>query len=264
MTDTLTAAIDNEAWVDKPVWIDLSSSDPAGSREFYSKLFGWQVEVNPDPQYGGYALARIGGKDVAGIGPKMMEQAPTAWSIYLGTRDADALAEKVKTAGGAVIAGPMTVGEQGRMVVFQDPSGAFISAWQPAAMGGMVTGGAGTFGWPELSSRGIDNAVAFYKAAFGWSSRTVPMGEGQAPYTEFWLGEDRIAGGMEMNPMVPPQVPSYWMAYFNVDDVEKSFRMAVDLGAREMVPPIDFPGGRFAIVTDPQGAVFGLLKMAQR
>jgi predicted enzyme related to lactoylglutathione lyase len=264
MTDTLAAAIDQEVWVDKPVWLDLSSSDPAGSRDFYSRLFGWQVEVNPDPLYGGYAVAKLGGKDVAGIGPKMMEQAPTAWSIYLGTRDADALAQKVKAAGGAVIVDPMQVGEQGRMVVFQDPSGAFISAWQPAAMGGMVIGGAGTFGWPELNARGIDKDLAFYKAAFGWSGKTVPMGEGQPDYTEFWLGEERIAGGMEMNPMIPPQVPSYWMAYFTSDNVDSSFKKAIDLGATEMVSPIDFPGGRFAIVTDPQGALFGLLKMAQR
>src|SRR5260221_8809008 len=50
----------------KPIWLDLSSSDPAGSREFYSKLFGWNIEVNPDPQYGGYGMGRIAGKDVAG------------------------------------------------------------------------------------------------------------------------------------------------------------------------------------------------------
>ena len=43
--------------MNKPAWVDLSSSDPEASREFYSKLFGWHVEVNPDPQYGGYALA---------------------------------------------------------------------------------------------------------------------------------------------------------------------------------------------------------------
>jgi predicted enzyme related to lactoylglutathione lyase len=68
---------------------------------------------------------------------------------------------------------------------------------------------------------------------------------------------------MEMNPMVPPQVPSYWMAYFLVDDVEASFRKSLDAGAAEMVSPVEFPGGRFAIVADPQGAVFGLLKRAQ-
>src|SRR2546426_6302890 len=45
----------------KPIWTDLSTSDPAAARDFYAKVFGWKVEVNPDPQYGGYALAKIGG-----------------------------------------------------------------------------------------------------------------------------------------------------------------------------------------------------------
>ena len=62
----------------RPAWVDLSSSDPTGSREFYSKLFGWSVEVSPDPQYGGYAIAQIGGKNVAGIGPSQQPGAPTA------------------------------------------------------------------------------------------------------------------------------------------------------------------------------------------
>ena len=52
----------------KPVWIDLSTSDPAAARDFYARLFGWQVEVDPDPQYGGYAMARLGGKGGLHIG----------------------------------------------------------------------------------------------------------------------------------------------------------------------------------------------------
>ena len=251
--------------VTKPIWIDLSSSDPAASREFYAKLFGWQVEVNPDPQYGGYALAKIGGKEVAGIGPTMMPEAPTAWSVYIWTPDAEELAKKVQAAGGNVIAPPMQVGEQGKMAVFQDPSGAIISAWQPAMMeGGLTDGQPGSFGWAELNSRGLEKAVAFYAAVFGWMSKTSPMGEGQPPYTEFWSGGQRVAGGMEMNPMVPAQVPSYWMVYIAVADVDASFRKAIEAGAQEMLAPQDFPGGRFAILGDPQGASFGLLKMAAR
>lgn len=258
MVDAVAAA------TNKPAWVDLSSSDPAASREFYSKLFGWQVEVDPDPQYGGYALARIGGRDVAGIGPKMMPEAPTAWMAYIGTDDADALADRVKAAGGNVIAPPMEVGDQGRMAVFQDPSGAFISAWQRKAMGGFSTDSPNTFGWAELNARGLDKAVAFYAAVFGWVSKTSEMGEGQPPYTEFLLRGESIAGAMEMNPMVPAQVPSYWMVYFEVSDVDGSFRKATEAGAQEMLAPQDFPGGRFAILTDPQGAVFGLLHTAER
>jgi hypothetical protein len=250
--------------MNKPAWVDLASADPAASREFYSKLFGWQVELNPDPQYGGYAVAKISGKDVAGIGPKMMAEAPTAWTLYIGTSDAAGLAKKVAEAGGQVIAPPMQVGEQGSMAVFQDPSGAFIAAWQPAGMPGFQTGVPNTYGWAELNSRGLGKALPFYRSVFGWVPEETPMGEGQPPYTQFKLGSDEIAGAMEMNPMIPAEVPSYWMAYFSVDDVDASHRKAVGLGAREMLPPADFPGGRFSIVSDPQGAVFGLLKTLPR
>ena len=246
----------------KPAWVDLSSSDAAGSREFYSRLFGWTIEVSPDPQYGGYAIARIGDEDVAGIGPAQSPEAPTAWSLYIGAPDAEEVAAKVKAAGGTVVVPPFDVGGQGRMAVFQDPTGAFISAWQPQAMHGFRSGTRHTFGWAELNSRGIERATPFYNQVFGWTAKTSEMGEGAPPYTEFQLGGTSIAGGMEMNPMVPAEVPSYWMVYFNVDDVDGSLAQAVAAGAKEILGAQDFPGGRFAILSDPQGAVFGLLKMA--
>src|SRR5437868_5152082 len=227
------------AVANKPAWVDLSTSDAQAAREFYSKLFGWKVEVNPDPQYGGYGMANVGGKQVAGIGPQMSPGAPTAWSVYIGTDDADDLAKKVQTAGGTVIAPPFDVGDQGRMAVFQDPTGAFISAWQPRAMSGFPTETPNTFGWAELNSRGIDKAIPFYSEVFGWTTKTSEMGEGQPPYTEFQLGGQSILGGMEMNPMVPAEVPSYWMVYITVDDVDRAFKQATDLGAQEMVAPQD-------------------------
>src|SRR2546427_7374223 len=64
------------AVANKPVWADLSSPDAEGSRKFYSKLFGWNIEVNPDPQYGGYGMARIAGKDVAGVGGQKLPGGP--------------------------------------------------------------------------------------------------------------------------------------------------------------------------------------------
>jgi uncharacterized protein len=242
----------------RPAWIDLASPDVAASGDFYSKLFGWQVAVSPDPQYGGYAMATLDGGDVAGIGPKMGD-APTAWSVYVGTDDAEALGNAVQQAGGTVVMPAFDVGEQGRMAVFQDPSGAFISAWERKAMGGFATSGAGAFGWAELNARGLDRAVPFYQAVFGWTTRTSEMGEGVPPYTEFLVDGESIAGGQEMNPMVPAEVPSYWQVYFMVRDVDAAYEKAIGLGAHEMLAPMDFPGGRFAILGDPQGATFGLL-----
>jgi uncharacterized protein len=247
-----------------PAWVDLSSTDAAASRDYYSKLFGWNVELG-GPDAGGYALAKIGGKDVAGIGPTQSPQGPSAWMVYIGTRDADAVAKKVEAEGGKVIAPPFDVLKSGRMAVFQDPSGAFISAWQPNEMiGAEVTGKEGSYAWAELNARGIDKAKAFYGKVFGWGEKVSPMGEGQGDYTEFKLEGKSIAGGMEMNEMVPKEVPSYWMVYFGADNVDKTHKKAVDLGAKEVLPPQDFPGGRFSILSDPQGAAFGLLRLPQQ
>lgn len=248
----------------KPVWVDLSSPDPAASREFYANLFGWEVTVSPDPQYGGYALAKSDGKDVAGIGPTMAPDSPAAWLIHLGTDDVERVARDVEAAGGRIIAPVMQVGDQGRMAVFQDPTGAFISAWEAGAMSGFAGGAPNAFGWAELSARGIDRAIPFYEQVFGWTHRTSPMGEGQPPYIEFLLDGESIAGGQEMQPMVPAEVPSYWLAYFAVQDVDGTYQRALAAGAREMLPPMDFPGGRFGIVGDPQGAAFGILRMNPR
>ena len=200
---------------------------------------------------------------MAGIGPTQSPEAPTAWMLYIGTSDAEDLAAQVRAGGGTVIAPPFDVGDQGRMAVFQDPSGAFISAWQPAGMNGFHTNAPNTFGWAELNSRGIEKAIPFYNHVFGWTHNTREMGEGMPPYTEFQLGTESVAGGMEMNPMVPALVPSYWLVYFTVDDVDRSFRTAIGAGGQAMLPAHDFPGGRFAILSDPQGAVFGVIKMAE-
>jgi uncharacterized protein len=252
------------AIMNKPAWVDLSSSDAAASRDFYARLFGWQVEVNPDPLYGGYALAKLDGKDVGGIGPKMDPNAPTAWNLYIGTDDIDDLAKRVTAGGGVVAAPPFDVGDQGRMAVFQDPSGAFISAWQGTRMGGFQTEVANSFGWAELNARGVEKALPFYTQLFGWTTKSSEMGEGQPPYNEFQLDGQSVAGAWEMSPMVPPQVPSYWQIYFTVDDVDAAYQKALVEGATEMLSPQDFPGGRFAIVSDPQGASFGLLKTRPR
>ena len=163
----------------KPAWVDLASSDAEASRNFYSKLFGWQVEVNPDPQYGGYGLAKTGGKDAAGIGPKMDPNGPTAWNLYIGTDDIEELTRKVQAAGGTAVMAPFDVGEQGRMAVYQDPAGAFISAWQGTRMGGFQTDASNSYGWAELNARGVDKALPFYQQVFGWTTRQSEMGEGQ-------------------------------------------------------------------------------------
>jgi predicted enzyme related to lactoylglutathione lyase len=244
----------------KPIWIDLATQDAEASQKFYAELFGWRIDVNPDPQYGGYGRALLDGQDVAGIGPAQSPDQPTAWSFYVGTPDADATAKSVESAGGKVISAPFDVGDQGRMAVFQDPVGAFISVWQPTGMGGFQKqGDSASFAWAELNARSRDDALTFYQSVFGWGIRRSELTD-SPDYVEFLVDGESVAGATELNPQSPAGTPNYWLVYFGVDDVDVAFVKATGLGAAEIVAPLDFPGGRFAIVTDPQGAVFGLLK----
>ena len=243
----------------RPTWIDLSSGDAAGSRKFYSRLFDWQIDVNPDPQYGGYGRATLQGRDAAGITPAQAKDQPTAWNFYIHTDDADETARAVEEAGGKVAMKPFDVGDQGRMAVFQDPAGAYISVWQPTTMGGFQAQGSNTFGWAELNARLVDKTLPFYEKVFGWTTKRSPV-PGAPDYIEFQLDGTSVAGATEMPPTAASGTPSHWLVYFDVADIPATFKKAIGLGARELVAPQSYFGGEFAILTDPQGAAFGLFK----
>jgi uncharacterized protein len=248
------------ATLNKPAWIDLAAKDADAERQFYARLFGWYIEVNPDPQYGGYSIARIDGDDVAGIGPAMAPDQPTAWSVYIGSDDLEDLSKRITESGGTVVMAPFDVGDQGRMAVYQDPAGAFISAWQATQMRGFQTQGPNAFGWAEVNARGVDKVIPFYEQVFGWTPKTT--GTGDEAYTEFLVDGESTVGATEMSPVFPPSVPSHWLVYFTVDDVDAAHRKAIEAGARELAAPLDFPYGRMSIVADPEGAAFGLLTLA--
>jgi uncharacterized protein len=246
-----------------PAWVDLSTSDAAAGKTFYSKLFGWQPE-DLGPDAGDYVIFRLDGKQVAALGPVQNPGQPSAWSVYIATDDAAATAKKVRDAGGTVALEPMQVMDQGSMAVFQDPIGAFISVWQPAKMKGFdLTNQPNSFTWAELNARGIEKTKPFYHKVFGWGDKTSPMGEGQPPYTEWQLGGASIGGGMEWSQEMPAGVPPHWLVYFAVTDPDATAKKAAELGGKVNVAPQDFPGGRFAVISDPQGAAFGILRMSQ-
>jgi uncharacterized protein len=248
-----------------PCWVDLASPDLDGSIEFYGALFGWDVPESENAgQTGGYRLAARGGKSTAGMMPQMQEGQPPAWSTYVSVEDADATAEKVKGAGGQVIAEPMDVMELGRMAVFTDPAGAFFGIWQPASFSGAeLINEPGAYSWNELNTRDPDAAKAFYAAVFGWGVREMDMGDA-GTYTMWRLpdadeDDDSIGGMLDMRGRVPDEVPSHWLTYFTVEDRDATEEKAKEMGAEEMMS-MDMEMGRLAILRDPQGAAFGIFQ----
>src|SRR5258708_25354844 len=115
-------------------------------------------------------------------------------------------AKRGEAAGEKINAPVMEVGDQGHMAIIQGPSGAYLGLWQAGKMHGSQSTGVNSMGWAELNARGFNKAEPFYKNLFGWGAKKSPMGEGQpGEYTEFQLHSASIAGGTEMNEMVPAE-----------------------------------------------------------
>jgi predicted enzyme related to lactoylglutathione lyase len=119
----------------------------------------------------------------------------------------------------------------------------------------------GRFVWHELHTGDRAKAIQFYKQLFGWDIKDTPMGPGE-PYGLCFLGGKDMAGITKS--MAPANVPPHWLAYLGVEDVDAAAAKAQKLGAKVVSPPMDIPNvGRFAVVTDPQGAAFALYKHAK-
>ena len=244
-----------------PNWVDLGTPDLTDAKRFYAALFGWTPHVSPQPEAGGYTIFTKGAKAVAGAGPLFGEDQRPAWSTYIATEDADALAAKVESAGGKVLVAPFDVMDQGRMAVFLDQSGAAFSVWQPMAMpGAELFNVSGALSWIELATRDPEGAKAFYGAVFGWEAEDQPIGPGT--YTNWRLGGQLIGGMMPILSEGPSaDLPPRWMVYFAAADADATAERAVKLGGAVSVPPSDLPRGRFAVLTDAQGAAFSVIKL---
>jgi len=109
----------------------------------------------------------------------------------------------------------------------------------------------GRFVWFDLMTPDPKAAPAFYSAVAGWGTQAW---DGAMPYTMWTNGEQPLGGIMEVQ---PPGTPAHWLAYISTPNVDETTKDAEGIGARVLVPPTDIPNvGRFAVLSDPQGAVF--------
>jgi predicted enzyme related to lactoylglutathione lyase len=246
-----------------PSWVDIGT-DVEGAKSFYGSLFGWTGEdAGPPEETGGYGFFMKGDKMVAGYGPQQ-NPGPPVWATYIAVADADATAKKIEAAGGTIVMPAMDVMGAGRMAVFQDAAGGFCSIWQPGEHNGaQLANEPGAFSWNELNSRDVDASIAFYESVFGWTHETHTMEGPIGSYTEWTLDGNTIGGMLPMPPMVPAEVPQFWLVYFAVADLDASLAKAQELGGMKMTDPMQVDAGRFALIMDPQGAALAIIQLAQ-
>jgi len=242
-------------------WVELATPDPGAAKRFYTSLFDWSFVDTPTGPDQVYTRLQLRGKDVGALMEQPKEQraqgVPPNWGSYVTVESADKSAARAKELGGKVLLDPFDVFEYGRMAVIQDPQGAVFSIWEPRQhIGVQVHDEPQSLCWNELYTRDTEGSAKFYTGLFGWRAKTDPGG-----YTEWQVGERATGGMIAIDPQWGP-VPPHWLPYFAVTDCDATVRRTTDLGGRTMMPARDIPNvGRFAILMDPQGAAFAIIKL---
>jgi predicted enzyme related to lactoylglutathione lyase len=240
-----------------PCWVDVTSTDIERTNSFYGALFGWEAQ-DLGEEAGGYTMYRLGGKDVAAASPPMpgSQGIPPHWTTYIASDDADTTATKVRDAGGTVVVEPFDVFDSGRMAIAADPTGATFGIWQAREhIGAQLANEPGTQVWNECHSPDPERAAAFYADVFGCTGEATDLGD-PVPYRTLQVDGRSVAGVWKLQEGEPPN----WTTVFSVAACDDTVAQARQLGAEVVVEPFDIPSiGRYAVVRDPVGAVFGVL-----
>jgi predicted enzyme related to lactoylglutathione lyase len=112
----------------------------------------------------------------------------------------------------------------------------------------------GRFVWHELLTTDTASAAAFYPKVVPW--RTAPS---SMPGYTIWMAGQTQIGGLMAQPAEAGSTPPHWLVYIGTPNVDATCSQAQGLGARVVKSPADIPNvGRFAVLSDPQGATFAL------
>lgn len=244
-------------------WVELATTDQDAAKKFYSNLFGWTSTDTPIGPGQTYTIFQKNGRDVAALMTMMPEMKhagmPPNWGSYVSVTSANAAAEHARKLGGKVMVEPMDVMEQGRMAVIQDPTGAIFSVWEAKEHIGVgVLDEPNSLCWFELVTPDSAKASAFYTQLFPWKAEKFP---GPTDYTVMKRKDGTSAGGVFQITEEMKGTPPHWMLYFAVDNCDATCNKVQQAGGKVFMPAKDIPEvGRFAILQDPQGALFSILQ----
>ncbi|MER7736765.1 VOC family protein [Streptomyces sp. NPDC096538] len=240
-----------------PCWADAMFEDLDAAKDFYGDVLGWTFGETSSEQ-GNYTQAYADGKAVAAVVPPMPGQEGTSqWCLYFAAQDASATAVRIRDQGGELLMEPMRVADYGTMCLARDPGGVVFGVWQAGAHEGFqAVAEPGAYCWAEVFTREPEKADAFFPAVFGYRSKQL---EGETDFRVYDLGERSVLGRMRMTDDFPPEVPPYINVYFTVADCDEAVARATARGGVLRFGPMDTPFGRFAAISDPQGANFSVL-----
>ncbi|MGH7502027.1 MAG: VOC family protein [Longimicrobiales bacterium] len=118
----------------------------------------------------------------------------------------------------------------------------------------------GRFVWYDLVTTDPEAAVPFYEDVVGWGTTEWRNPEGGSSYRMWANGQETVGGVMALPEQARSSgAPPHWMLYIASPEIDETVARAQELGGSVIVPVSRIPSiGRFAVLLDPQGAMFAV------
>jgi uncharacterized protein len=248
--------------------VHTAQRDPEEALDFYRAVLGWDFigsgSMPGDPP-GRYYIARLRGKDVAGVSSPLPGEAlpRPEWITYVAVKSADVASAHAREAGGVIVVEPFDISPSARVAVLRDPAGAAFGVWQAGLRkGAQLVNEPSAWSMSTLNTDDPEGATAFYRALFGW--KPTPSEPGAA-----LLRLPGYVGGEPEQPIPRDLVAvmrasdrdPHWSVDILVADVDQAVATAVEHGGTVTVSPHELPRFRNAVIADPHGAPLSLSQL---
>jgi len=118
--------------------------------------------------------------------------------------------------------------------------------------------------WLELNTHQPESAIAFYSKTLGWEFEPTELPDGG----DYWIARhnDKAVGGVfslyaMKDRLDDNQIPSHWMTYMHVKDIDKAQEVVCEAGGAITRPALHLDGiGKLVLITDGDGALIGLIQ----
>jgi predicted enzyme related to lactoylglutathione lyase len=246
----------------KVVWHDLFTAMPDEAAGFYSAVFGWEGKahiLNGRKVY----LMRSNGYPMAGIIERQRVEGEKEGGIWVAYASVFSIDKAVKTSingGGSILVGKGYFPGRGYHAICKDPQGAIYGLIRlDAGDPGEYFPNVGDFMWAQHFSADPETASTFYDLI----GQIEVIEDTRLRSAKLYLlssgGYARAGIGPLPREADPDQ--SDWIHFIRVESISETLEKVAPAGGKTVVAPQeDLMGGRLAILTDPSGALVGIME----
>ncbi len=241
--------------------LDLLTKDLIGAADFYYRLFDWEFTgdfsapdttlVRGDPDEG--VAVVLTGDGVLGETLGRVAR----WEVFFSVASVDETAERAWRHGGDVIHSPVAIEDGSRVALIRDPTGAVFGVVEDVPPGRAADAAEcdrGRMVGIELHTTSSEVAAGFYLEVFNWTTSADPD-----PAAVVFNRAGVPFAGLVADPSPVLAAPA-WVVYFGVPNIAEACQAVEWLGGAVLAVTAADETGPAAMVTDPGGAVFGLLE----